>query len=161
MQLDTIEIRRLRDQLLATDSAPRAPVLSERARAAVLKRIEPFAELMYLVMMADGRSEAEESATATAALRVLSDEQLSDAELAAMLDQFADRALGGVEARIAQLGAQLSADPDDRETALALAAVVAVADRSVAAEENQVVEWVVEYLGVSRRRLAQVLGEQG
>lgn len=162
MDIDTEAIRRLRDALLeeARDQKAGRPDAPEDVHAAVLRRIEPFAETMYLVMAADGRRDPTEQAALAGALSVLSDGQLAEQDIQALLETFAERMeAAGAEARIASLGARLSADRDDRETAFALAAVVALADTSVDPRENDVLDWVREYCGVSRRRVAQILGE--
>ncbi len=166
MDIDTATIRRLRDQLLSADNPPDSRVVHGEAnaavKAAVARRIEPFAETMYLVMMADGQSEAVERDALVAALKVLSDDQLGDADILPMLERFARFTDGvGAEGRLAQLGALLSADRDDRETAFALAAVIALADESVAVQENRVLEWVSEYYGISQKRMAGILGDMG
>ena len=166
MDIDTETIRRLRDQLLAADTPPDTRVVHGDAnaavKAAVARRIEPFAETMYLVMMADGQSAVVERDALVAALKVLSDDQLGDADILPMLERFAQLTDGvGTEGRLAQLGAHLSADRDDRETAFALAAVIALADESVAVQENRVLEWVSEYYGISQKRMASILGAIG
>ena len=125
-----------------------------------MRRIEPFAETMYLVMVADEQTDSTELAALTAALHILAGGQLDDSEFSTLLAQFAGTALRvGVEARIAQLGSLLSADREDRETAFTLAAVIALADGSVEREENNILELVREYFGISTKRANVLLHE--
>jgi hypothetical protein len=80
MNIDTDAIRRLRDHLLARAEMPRPatgrqstdPALAD----AIRRRVEPFAESMYLVMMADGDADAAERKTLTGALDVLTDSRI-------------------------------------------------------------------------------------
>jgi uncharacterized tellurite resistance protein B-like protein len=162
MNIDTDAIRRLRDHLLARAEMPRPatgrqstdPALAD----AIRRRVEPFAESMYLVMMADGDADAAERKTLTGALDVLTDSRIDQSELEAMLGRFeANARREGSEARLAYIGARLSSDRDDREMAFTLSAVVAMADNRIDVRENQMLEWVSEYCGISERRVAALL----
>ncbi len=160
MEINSCAIRRLRDHLLA--DPPTKPSEScagaVQAEAAVIRRLEPFAETMYLVMMADGEPATTELQALNAALAVLSDGQISQAAIDSMLNGFQERASNeGTEARLWQLGVHLSADRDDRETAFSLGAVMALADDQVDVRENQALNWVQEYFGLSDRRVSEIL----
>jgi len=160
MEINSGAIRRLRDHLLTdlNSSGPESQAGSVPAEEAVIRRLEPFAETMYLVMMADGEPAATERQALSAALGVLSDGQIRQPEIDSMLGRFEERARNaGGEARLAQLGAHLSADRDDRETAFCLGAVMALADNRVDVRENQALHWVQEYFGLSDRRVAEIL----
>ena len=160
MEINSCAIRRLRDHLLTDLHSPRPEGCtgSVQAERAVIRRLEPFAETMYLVMMADGEPAATERQALNAALGVLSDGQIRQTEIDSMLDRFEERArTAGGEARLAQLGAHLSVDQDDRETAFCLGAVMALADDQVDMRENQALRWVQEYFGLSDRRVTEIL----
>jgi uncharacterized tellurite resistance protein B-like protein len=165
MHIDTEAIRRLRDHLLehaatAKRASPDPPGATGEPGldSAIARRMEPFAETMFLVMMADGEPGAAERHALLAALEILTGSQMSAAQLEAMLDRFAAAAdRDGIEERIAQLGARLGADQDERETAFTLAAAIALADDHVHVEENQTLLLIREYYGVSARRMAALL----
>lgn len=166
MNVNTEVIRRLRDSLLLRERTAQpdvAPITGAQKqgapRDALLRRIEPFAETMYLVMMADAESAEVERRALLGALSVLTDGTVDPAELNCMIDRFdAGTAREGSEARLQQIGMHFASEREDRETAFTLAAVVAVADERVEPGENRVLEWVQEYFGVSDRR-AQILLE--
>jgi len=164
MEIDTRAIRRLRDHLLAHPEPPepgtgeQRDVASPWTGSAIARRVEPFAETMFLVMMADGEPDAAERRALLGALNVLTEGQVSSALFEAMLDRFATQAQReGVEGRIARLGARLGADQDERETAFTLAAAIALADDRVHARENHTLAMIREYYGVSARRMAALL----
>lgn len=164
MDIDTRAIRRLRDYLLAHPEPASPPAgeppdeTSPWTGSAIARRVEPFAETMFLVMMSDGEPDAAERRALLGALNVLTEGQVSGAVLEAMLDRFATNAeREGVEGRIARLGAWLGADQDERETAFTLAAAIALADDRVHAGENHTLALIREYYGVSTRRMAALL----
>lgn len=164
MEIDTDAIRRLRDYLLS-HPAPELPVSAPDADAqepwtgsAIARRVEPFAETMFLVMIADGDPGTEEHRALLGALNVLTDGQVSTDLLETMLERFAaEAARDGIESRIARLGARLSADQDERETAFTLGAAIALADDHVHAHENHTLGMIREYYGISTRRMTTLL----
>lgn len=164
MEINTRAIRRLRDFLLSSqqsvgnDAAATDPGIDPWTGSAIARRVEPFAETMFLVMMADGEPDAVERRALLGALSVLTEGQVSATLFETMLDRFAaDVAREGVEARIARLGTRLSADQEERETAFTLAAAIALADDRVHAGENATLGMIREYYGVSSRRMAALL----
>jgi tellurite resistance protein len=160
MNIDTAAIRRLRDNLFASidRQAPNRDSTPSQISGAIRRRVEPFAETMYLVMRADGDSARIEQDALAAAIDVLSDGQLSRLDIASMLVGFAaSLEEQGAEGRVAHLGAHVGADRDDRETAFLLGAVVALADDHVDLRENRVLEWIRTYFGISDRRMAALL----
>lgn len=170
MDIDTKAIRRLRDHLLSRTHGPDArvgsaagdPQHASRAGEAVARRLEPFAETMYLVMIADGNPAPIERRAMAAAITVLADGQMSARAIESMLARFdANAQRAGAEARLAEIGSRLCADPDDRETAFSLGAVVALADDRVDLKENHALEWIRKYFGVSDRRVASILEAMG
>lgn len=170
VNIDTEAIRRLRDHLLS--HVPETPGTQPRhrdagqdgepRRDAVTRRVEPFAETMYLVMMADGEPDAAERKALAAAISVLTDGQMTADDIDSMLERFdGNTRHAGSEGRLAQLGARLCADQDDRETAFSLGAVVALADDRVDVRENQALQWIRKYYGISDRRMASILESIG
>ncbi len=161
MNIDSTAIRRLRDNLLSQarrDELRSEPERGAELELAVLRRIEPFAETMFLVMMADDDPASIEREALVAALDVLSGAQLRRRKIDAMLDRFQTNvAREGTEARLAQIGAVVCADRDDSETAFTLGAVIALADDRVDVRENRTLEWVKEYFGLSDRRVALLI----
>ncbi|MDA1076859.1 MAG: TerB family tellurite resistance protein [Proteobacteria bacterium] len=163
MEINTRTIRRLRDNLLqsavqfaGSDAQPAPPAI----RAAIARRLAPFAEIMYLTMVADGEVAPAEQASLTAALQILADGQFDPQELDALFENFAFTAREvGVEERIMAIGAILGADRDDRETAFTLAAAVAVADEAVDVRENALINLVREYFGITLARAAALLDD--
>lgn len=153
MDIDREAVRRVRDQLLE-HAVPEGADLAD----AMLRRLEPFAETMYLVMMADGAGADQERQALTAALSVLSDAPVPPAAVDGMLDRFEDRARQqGIEQCLARIGAGFE-DREDRDTAFTLAAVAALADDRVEVQEHQVLKSVQEYFGLSDRRVTELLG---
>jgi uncharacterized tellurite resistance protein B-like protein len=126
---------------------------------ATRSRILPFAEVMFLVMCADGRSDAAERRTLTAALGVLCEGRLSESDLTGMIAEFSRRE-GDPETRIARLGATLARERSDREMAFTLAATIALADEEVADGERSVLDMVAEYFGISDARANELLAGQ-
>jgi tellurite resistance protein len=164
MNINTHAIRRLRDYLLSRiettpqDNQIDATTEADTGQNAIAARVEPFAETMYLVMIADGEPSSEEQDALIAAIDVLTDGRLTRQNIDGMLARFdVNVARDGVEARIARIGARLSADQEDRETAFTLAAAIALADDRIHLEENQAIAWIGEYYGLSNRRIATLL----
>jgi uncharacterized tellurite resistance protein B-like protein len=158
MNVNTRAIRQLRDQLLSGTAAGGGDGMSSE----LLGRIEPFAETMFLVMGADDHQAEAEQQTLTAALNVLTGEALTGAELEALLARFRhDLEIFGREARLAIIGTRLGGARDDRETAFALAAAVALADHRVDVRETRLLELVREHFGISDRRVEAILAAMG
>jgi uncharacterized tellurite resistance protein B-like protein len=163
LELDTATMRRLRDALIAggklqaTADVTDTPALDERALASI-RRVEPFAETMFLMMMADGEAAETEKDAIRGALLLLTHGYIQPA----VLDDIQHNceaivASQGVERRLQMIGARLSADKQDRETAFTLAAAVAVADATVASTESNLIDSIAEWYGISNRRRAEIL----
>ena len=160
MDLDTAAVRRLRDHFLAVESMPETATgpLPAAYTEAVLRRAEPLAETMYLVMMADGQAGDEERRALAGALSVLTQGAVEGEAVGQMFDRFAERlAAVGAYGRLRELGLHLSARPEDRETAFSLGAMVALADDDVDGSESELVALLAEYYGVSDRRAEALL----
>lgn len=163
--IDTRVIERLRDQLLDRGApsvvAPGALDLESAApyARAALARVTPLAELLFLMMAADGHVDERELAAIRGAVRALTDGLLPGATAAALVERFRD-ALDreGLDERLGEVTAALAADRDDAEVGVMLAAAVALADGHVDARERALFDEVVSHLGVSARRVAELLG---
>jgi len=165
VNIDTTTIQRLRDALLeggrpAPGEPPAGdPVISSRERAA-LARFTPFAEIMYLMMMIDERADIAEVDAIRGAMRILTNGLLEDAVLDDIFLRCRDNASEfGVESCLQEIGARLSANRQDRETAFSLAAAVALADKHLLAAESSLMTSIAQWCGVSDKR-AGVLLEQ-
>ena len=163
MEIDTATIRRLRDALiesgkLVESSEEPQSANAESRQLASLKRVAPFAETMYLMMMADGEAAANEKAAIRGALNMLThgfveqqllDDMLEDCEKIASEQ--------GVEFRLQSIGSHLCADRQDRETAFTLAAAVAIADQRVDVEESSLMDSIAEWYGISGKRSREIV----
>lgn len=159
MDINTVAIRRLRDALLSksTGSASNTGAPSATGEA-VLRRVEPFAETMFLVMVADDHAATSETQALSAAVEILTDGLVGSDGVREMIDRFHDKLSAfGAEARLARIGASFGADRDDREIAFTLAAAMALADDEVAIGENRTLAWVREYFGISDQRVAALI----
>ena len=159
MNIRTDAILRLRDHLLSSDpeAAGRSP--DKQPGDAVRLRVEPFAETMFLVMLADEEQAVSEHDALVVAVDMLTDGLMGRDAVDALLAEFVERVRQeGREGCVARIGAWLSADRDDREMAFTLAAVIALADDRVAVEENEVLDLMRTYYGISNRRMEAILG---
>ncbi|HEY5680841.1 MAG TPA: hypothetical protein VIS55_12300 [Pseudomonadales bacterium] len=159
MNIRTDAIVRLRDHLLSSDLGAAGQVPDEQPGDAVRLRVEPFAETMFLVMLADAEQAVSEHDALVVAVDMLTDGLMGREAVDALLAEFAERVRReGREDCVARIGARLSADRDDREMAFTLAAVIALADDRVAVEENEVLDLMRTYYGISDRRMEAILG---
>lgn len=159
--IDTNTIRRLRDALVTQGRLPAATghVIAAQ-RQATLERVAPFAETMYLVMMADDRADLAEHQAIRGAIGLLADGMLDEACIDELLQRCAGAAQQqGAQTLLQQIGARVCAVRLDRETAFTLAAAVALADDRVANTESVLVATIAEWYGISDRRCAEILGE--
>lgn len=158
MRIRTHVILRLRDHLLepARPSAIHAYSPAELADA-IVRRIAPFAEVMYLVIAADDVIEPAERSALLSALDILCDGAVDTDALAALLARIEADGGGDPEHRLAAATARLGTDRENRETAFLLAAAVALADDELEPREARVMSWARTYLGISERRLAALL----
>jgi hypothetical protein len=164
LNIDTATIQRLRDALLESGRpAPDEPATdqaeadSARAQAAV-RRFAPFAETMYLMMMVDGDQNTLELDSIRGAMRILTSECLGDDVLDDIFRRCGIKvAEFGVNQCLRDIGARLSADRLDRETAFTLAAAVALADRQLLEQESSLMHSIAEWYGISGKRALQLL----
>ena len=144
------EFGRESDRLALDESSPEV--------RALIGRVTPICEVLYLVMIADDDADASELNSIRGAIETLTAGGLSQRVAQSMLDRYEKSAAEqGRPERLAQVAAQLSGDRDDAEAALALAAAIAVADGSVAAAEENVLVNLSELLGISSKRSAVIL----
>jgi len=160
-------IERLRDKLLARGQptlAPPAPAPAPTATPelwALAERVRPFAEVMYLVLAADGDISERERNVLRGALRSLTEGALSSTALDEMLAQFErSRAREGVELRLDYLASALYLDRSDARLALGLATAAADADRGVGVQEREVISALAERLGIGKSELAELLHDE-
>jgi uncharacterized tellurite resistance protein B-like protein len=159
MDVDTPMIRRLRDALLdqAAAEVPAGQV-TDAAADAVLNRIAPFLETMYLMMLVDGETDLQEQSAIRGALGFLGQGLVSEGQLDALLEQFGQRlSQSSIEGRLQSIGGYISADRDDREMAFSLAAATAIADGHVDLHESGLLETIAEWFGISSRRRRELL----
>jgi hypothetical protein len=159
VNVNTAAIRRLRDALLSR-SIPAATHPNEAMESgqAILRRVEPFAETMFLVMVADEQAAAAEHQALHAAIGILTDSAIGPTGIQEMIDGFHARlSTSSAESRLAHIGASFGADREDREIAFTLAAAMALADDQVALVENRILAWVREYFGISDQRVAALI----
>lgn len=171
MQLDSETLARLRDELLQRGgraSLPPPPPLGPTSGrvvfppdvAAVMQRVAPMCELLYLLMVADQESNAREDDVLRGAIRALTDGALRTSAIDALLTRFqAGLEVQGRDARLAQVTGQLAADREDAEAAFTLAAVMVIADDQRNEIEDSLLAETRELLGISAKRADVLLGE--
>jgi len=162
--IDTALILRLRDQLLERGSPSMVPVpgfdLDGLApyELGSLQRVTPLAELLFLMMSADGQSDGRELTAMRGAVRTLTDGMLRGVTVDRLVDRFSERlAREGLEERVSAVTAVLAADREDAEAGVMLVAAVALADDHVDAREQALFDLVTSYLGVGKRRIDELL----
>jgi tellurite resistance protein len=165
-RLDLDALDGLRRTLIERGEAPRrarpfgslVPKLGSLALQALVERVAPFCEVLYLMMVADGTCDLAERDVLRGVATMLSGDQLPGAELDILLEQFEAGYLAeGIEARLESVTNWLAADRDDAEAAFTLAAVMAVADRRVDASEHRILEDLRELLGISPERAEELV----
>jgi len=164
MQLDTQSILRLRDALLERSGLQALPKghqpLDEASPEirALVARVEPMGEALFLMMVIDGETEPQERQSLERAIQILTAEGLSSGSLDQLFAEYEERfRTQGAESRMTQVGAQLCADREDAEATLMLAAAIALADGSVALSESKMLEGLSEWLGFSARQAQSIL----
>jgi uncharacterized tellurite resistance protein B-like protein len=171
MKIETATIQRLSDSLLQSGRRPsgvlssayqtltRENLLSDEEMAA-LTRVDPLAETMFLMMSADGLLAEEERDAIRGAIRGLTNDVLHSGTIQVMLETFERRLKEqGREQRLQHIASAISDEPTDAEGAFALAAAVALADESVADEENELINQLAERFGISPERADQLLDQ--
>lgn len=161
----------MRDTLLQTGRRPSAVVsnayetlaregLLSPEEAGALNRVEPLGECMFLMMSADGRVTDHERDAVRGAIRGLTDDLLRSGTIQVMLESFERRLKEhGRDQRLHEIAEELSDDPAEAEAAFALAAAVALADDEVADAENEFINQLAEWFGISESRSTEILDQ--
>jgi len=115
---------------------------------AVLNRVAPIAEALFLVMSADGVCTVEEKTALLGALRTITDDDLSKPAITALIDRL-DSSLSsdGLSDRVSQVANQLAGSRTDSQVTIELAAALIVADGVVTDGEREVLEQLAEETG--------------
>jgi tellurite resistance protein len=169
MKIETVTIARLRDALLQSGRRPsmilspayeilaRQGLLSPEEMAA-LERVDSHAEVMYLMMAADGQVTDVERDAVRGAIRGLTGNLLRSGTIDTMLANYATRlAEQGRDLRLQEIAETLSDVPVEAESAFSLAAAIALADDEVAEEENAFINQLAEWFGLSQERANAIL----
>lgn len=171
MILKTGTIERLRDALLQSGRRPsvvlssayetltREGLLSpEEANA--LSRVDPLAEAMFLMMSADGVVAEAERDAVRGAIRGLTDNLLRTGTINVMLESYAERLREqGRDARLQEIASEIAEEKSEAEGAFALSAAVALADDQITAEENELINQLAEWFGISPERAGEILDQ--
>ncbi len=171
MRIHTATITRLRDALLQSGRRPsivvspayetlaRSGLLSPEETAAV-ERIDPLAETMYLMMTADGDISDVERDALRGAIRGLADNLIRTGTINVMLESFAEKLReNGRDVRLQEIADALSDNPHEAEGAFSLAAAIALADDSVHESENEFINQLADWFGISAKRANEILDE--
>jgi tellurite resistance protein len=169
VKIDTEAVRRLRDALLlhgrreldvvssAFQTLARNGLLSDGERAAIA-RVDPMAEMMFLVLAADDRFTPAERDALRGAIRTLVGDTLANGTIDFMLREYAQLlARDGREERLRSVAHSLKRSPEDAEGAFALAAAIAIADDHVAPSEKELIRRFADWLEMSEERAAAIL----
>jgi tellurite resistance protein len=171
MKIRTGTISRLKDALLQSGRRPsivlssayetltREGLLSAEEAAAV-SRVDPLAEVMFLMMASDSKLAEAERDALRGAVRGLTDDLLRSGTIHVMLETYEQRlALQGRDARLQEIAETLAQDPAEAEAAFALAAAVALADDEVSDEENDFINQLAEWFGIEPARATELLDQ--
>jgi len=159
------KIERLRERLLrrgarATIPAPWSLTAAPPNAQAAYERILPYAEVIYLVIAADGVNSPAEQDALVGAIRYLSEGELGAQAAELMIAGFrSDLQREGIEQRLDDVASRVYGEREDRELALSLAAGVAAADGELDAREEQTIVGLAERLGFSPRQLQALFAD--
>lgn len=159
-QLEPSALAALRDQLIERGAAASRLLddgVSSRPSEPLLRRLAPFLELLYLMMVADGKCEARERQLLRGVVRTLGGPDLVGAAVEPLLTAFdANLETAGAEGRLETVASALTADRLDAEAAFTLTATMALADGDVDAPEHAVLDQLAEMLGISSNRAREL-----
>jgi uncharacterized tellurite resistance protein B-like protein len=171
MKLKTITIERLRDALLQSGRRPsvvlssayetltREGLLSPE-EAGALNRVDPLAEAMFLMMSADGEVADAEKDAVRGAIRGLTDNLLRTGTINVMLENYQKRLEEqGRDARLQEIASEIAEETSEAEGAFALSAAIALADDRITDEENEFINKLAEWFGISEERSAEILDQ--
>jgi uncharacterized tellurite resistance protein B-like protein len=157
---DTLVVlrNRLRDRgAPASVARPSAQALQDPQSAFLLEEYGPLAEVMYLVMAADGHVAQAERDVIRGALREL-DDRLRSAHFLAMIER-AEKLVGeeGVSSRLTAAARAMRDDPVRGEVAFVLASAVAFADDEVTSDENSLLNDLADALGIDEAKSEELM----
>jgi tellurite resistance protein len=143
----------------AYETLTRESLLSTE-EATALSRVEPLAEVMFLMMAADGRVTPEERDAIRGAIRGLSNDILRSGTVKVMLETFAARLEAeGRDERLRQLAETIAEEPSEAEGAFALSAAIALADDDVDEAENSFINQLADWFGIAPERAEEILDQ--
>lgn len=123
----------------------------------LLQRVAPFLELLYLMMVADGKCDERERQLLRGVTRTLGGADLSSAAVERLLTDFdAHLETEGAAGRLETVASLLCGDRLDAETAFTLTATMALADGDVDIPEHTVLAQLAEVLGLSAARAREL-----
>lgn len=171
MKIKTVTIERLRDALLQSGRRPsvvlssayetltREGLLSPE-EASALNRVDPLAETMFLMMSADGEVADAERDAVRGAIRGLTDDLLRSGTINVMLQNYEQRLKDqGRDARLQEIASEIAEETSEAEGAFALSAAIALADDRVSDEENDFINQLAEWFGISPGRAGEILDQ--
>ncbi len=121
-----------------------------------------FVEAMYLMMAADHRVKNVEREVLRGALLLVSEERVRTRHMEAMLDAAMKRVMvEGPEKRLAAVIEALKGDRARAESAVVVAAAIAVADLQVVPEEHALLAELARGLGIDAARAEALVTEMG
>lgn len=164
-QVEPSALAALRDQLLERGTESSQGLVRDRASSKpnepLLQRLSPFLELLYLMMVADGKCETRERQLLRGVIRTLGGSALVDSAVEPLLSAFdANLEAAGAEARLETVASVLTADRLDAEAAFTLTATMALADDDVDAPEHAVLTQLSEMLGISAKRASELVAQR-
>ncbi len=171
MKIKTVTIERLRDALLQSGRRPSAVLSSayetltregllSPEEASALNRVDPLAEAMFLMMSADGEVADAERDAVRGAIRGLTDNLLRTGTINVMLETYEKRLKEqGRDARLQEIASDIAEETSEAEGAFALSAAIALADDRVTDEENDFINQLAEWFGISPQRSSEILDQ--
>lgn len=125
--------------------------------SAVVERVAPMCELLYLMMQSDGECGVHERHVLHGVARTLSGGELSAAQIDGLITQFDGLTREyGREERLFDVTEALRADKVVAESAYTLAATMMLADNQATAEELVMLASVAQELGISKARALEL-----
>jgi uncharacterized tellurite resistance protein B-like protein len=125
--------------------------------SAVVERVAPMCELLYLMMESEGHCGVHERHVLRGVARTLSDGALSGPQIDELISQFAILSIQyGRQERMYDVTDVLRADKVVAEAAFTLAATIMIADDNVNQAELSMLANVAQHLGISKQRAAEL-----
>lgn len=158
MQLDPELTKRVRDLILERGNALPArpgnplsaiepPACTPELRA-ILHRVAPMAEALFLMVNADGVCDESEHRALRGAVRTLTADALDDRTIDSLFATFGDSLVrDGIDGRVAYVAGQIAADRVDRQVTLELAAAAILSDGPATPVERNALERLAEEVG--------------